>query len=105
MEHQDNKSEQAVELSFTCPKCGGDRLYLKQIDITEVKGVFSDGDISLGDEYAEEDLGFICGGCEYELQDEDEPVVGGQHLAEWLQVNCPQTDHSSAEEDQETSET
>jgi len=99
MEHQDNKSEQPVELRFTCPKCGDDSLYLKQIDITEVKGVFSDGEILLGDEFPEEDLGFICQGCSYELQDEDEPVIGGEHLAGWLQANCPQTDDSDAVED------
>ncbi len=81
-----------TELRFVCPVCGGNSLYIKQIDISEVLQVWSDSEVALGHEFTEEDLGFFCDSCGYELRDEYSAVTFRDDLVAWLLKNCPQTD-------------
>lgn len=92
-------SDEPEELRFTCPECQGHALYLKQIHFTEVTDVYSDGHMELGDEFPEEDLGFVCQDCDYELLDEGGPIAGGKLLVEWLKRHAEE--RPSGEETEE----
>ncbi len=39
------------ELDFTCPECGGNRLFLRQEALLEVQAVHADGDVEYDDAY------------------------------------------------------
>jgi len=89
---ESDSAGERLELRFICPICGGNSLYFKQIDISEVVAVYSDAEVTLGDEFPEKDLGFFCHDCGYELRDKDSAVTFRAELVAWLLKNCPQTD-------------
>ena len=78
------------EIHFECPVCKRNRLYIEQFDFTEVTHLYSGGEIELGDEFPEEDLGFECQGCGHELRDNHVPVVNRRELVGCVLKNCPQ---------------
>jgi predicted RNA-binding Zn-ribbon protein involved in translation (DUF1610 family) len=83
--------ENAHELSFTCPKCGGNELFLRQEALLEVQAVYADGDVEYGDVSPDEDMGYECRDCKYALEDENGlSVFCGEDLAAWLIANCDQ---------------
>jgi len=83
--------ENAHELSFTCPQCGGNQLFLRQEALLEVQAVYADGEVEYDDAYPDKDLGYECRGCEYVLRDRaGDPVCNGEDIAAWLIANCDQ---------------
>lgn len=83
--------ENAHELSFTCPRCGGHQLYHRQEALLEVQAVYADGYVSYGDDSPDEDIDYECGDCDYVLKDRDGQLFCGEDdLAAWLVTNCDQ---------------
>lgn len=92
--HMSNTVNQTpvTDLIFKCPKCGGTELAVG-IKTYEKAVVDSDGFVDLlGKEIVDAEGGedFRCWDCEYQLQDNNGPIFGGEAAAEWLIANCEQ---------------
>lgn len=80
-----------TELCFTCPKCGGTDLYLRQESLLEVQAIYADGDVEFDEASPDKDLGYECS-CGHVITDEHgNPVCTGEALAAWLIRNCDQS--------------
>ncbi len=85
-------------LTFTCPQCGGNRIYRVMRsttwDMDEIGEVFADGQVIYDYHDMNEDLVmcFCCADCEYELVSGSMYEATDAKLVKWLIENCEQND-------------
>lgn len=89
-------SNEAKELKFVCPKCGGNEILSIEnatliVDVTKIRdnGDFDYGDNQIGDGINDSIDHYECADCNF-IIDDNESIDDPTDLADWIKENCKQ---------------